>query len=191
MGLRNINTFAMVIASLLISGCDGGGNSGGGGAGGINCAAISGGGTQATQSVQCTGGACSGSNKDAAIDNNLGSFATLHLEPNAAGTVRLRATAQDGVVYPAGTPATVVYGIARSAGNSLNTAETISTYLDGVLQETGNASSTNGSTSGSKPAGRRGIGTVLQFDAIELIYAQSGGTATVDIQVYEFCTSFN
>lgn len=180
----------LVLPGLFACG-GGGGDDIGGAVVGINCAAISGGGTQATQSVQCTGAACAGNNKDAAIDNNLGTFATLQMGAGAVGRVRLRATAQEGIVYAAGTPAAVVYGIQRSQGTSQNTVETISTYLNGILQETGNASSTSGVTSGDKPAGRRAVGTSLPFDAIEFSYDQTGGTATVEVQVYEFCTSVN
>lgn len=180
----------LLLALTGLYACGGGGDDGGGPFGGINCAAISGGGTQATQSVQCTGAACSGNNKDAAIDNNLRTFATLRMPPGASGTVALRATAQAGVVYPAGTPAAVVYGLTRSGGNSTGTAQNIRTYLNGALQETGSIS-TSGTQGGDVPAGRRAIGTALPFDAIELSYLQSGGTADLEIQIYEFCTSNN
>lgn len=186
-----VRSTLLLLALSGVHACGGGGYNGGGAVGGINCAAISGGGTQATQSVQCTGAACSGNNKDAAIDNNLDTFATLQMGAGAVGSVRLRATAQEGIVYAAGTPAAVVYGIQRSQGTSQSTVETISTYLNGVLQETGNASSTNGVTSGDKPVGRRAMGTSMPFDAIEFSYDQAGGTATVEVQVYEFCTSVN
>ena len=181
---------APMCALFLIAACGGGGNDSSGNPFGINCTAISGGGTQATQSVQCSVANCTGNNKDAAIDNNLSSFATLRMEQNASGNVKLRATAQNGIVYPAGTPAAVVYGLTRTGGNSTGAVQTITTYLGGVQQETNNVGNSGGVQGGNETAGRRAMGTTLQFDAIELTYLQTGGAA-VEIQLYEFCTSTN
>jgi hypothetical protein len=179
-----------VTALLGLSACGGGGGGGGeDGGGGLNCAAITGGGAQALETLNCVG--CTVENRNAAIDGDLGSFATLYLPPNSSGNVALRATAQSGVVYADGTPAAVVYGIQRSDGNSLSTTQTITTYLDGVPQQTGNAGPNNGVDGGDQPVGRRAIGTNLPFDAIELTYAQSAGTADVAVRIYEFCTSVN
>ena len=186
-----MNTFriwacALATASLVSCGGGGGGNDD---FGGINCAGLTG--ATVSQSIQCNAGTCSGNYQDAAIDGDLGTYAVLDVGPNAAGSVHLRATAQDGVTYPAGTPAAVVYGIARTGGSSLNTAETISTYLDGVLQQTGSANTGFGSTNEGVEGGRRAIGTTMPFDAIEMTYTQTGGAADVEVQVYEFCTSTN
>jgi hypothetical protein len=165
-----------------------GGKNDNGTIGPINCTGLTG--ATATGSFACSIGACSVEFHDAAIDGDLGTYATLTMLPNTSGTMSLRATAQDGVSYPAGTPAAVVYGIARTSGDSLNTVESISTYLDGVLQQTSNVT-TNGTTSGDVDAGRRAIVTVQPFDAIEVTYSQSSGTAGVEVRAFEFCTSTN
>jgi hypothetical protein len=155
----------------------------------IYCAALTGG--TASAGAVCAGGTCSQNFSDAAADRDLDTYAILEMVDGASGNVRIRVTAQDGVTYPAGTPAAVVYGIARSAGDSLNTTETITTYLDGTLQETGPVNAANGTTSGDVDAGRRSITTSMPFDALEFTYAQTSGTADVQVHVHEFCTSVN
>jgi hypothetical protein len=175
-----------VIATLC--GCSSGGGGGGTNDLGINCAGLTGATAEAVTS--CAGG-CGGAFSDAAVDGDLGTYAILQLNSNAAGSLSIRATAADGVSYPPGTPAGVVYGIERSGGDSLNTTETISTYLDGVLQQTGNSNAPNTATNSDVAPGRRIMTTTLPFDAIEVTYNQTGGTAAVEVQVYEFCTSSN
>jgi hypothetical protein len=186
----SIRQAAASVAMLTLSACGGGGGNGGGGdtLPEINCEAISGGTAQAIAVENCS--ACGVSNAGAAIDNDLDTFAVLHMRAEATGTIGLRAVAQDGIVYPAGTPAAVVYGLSRNNGGSFNTAETISTYLDGVLQNTGTVSIA-GVDGGDRPLGRRATGTTKDFDAIEYTYAQTGGTTEVEIHVHEFCTSVN
>ena len=154
----------------------------------INCAGLTG--ATATGAFTCSVGGCTVDFHDAAIDGDLATYATLTMLPNTSGSMSLRATAPDGVSYPAGTPAAVVFGIERGSGDSLNTVETISTYLDDVLQDTGNVG-TNGTISGDREAGRSAIVTTKPFDAIEYTYAQGSGTAAVEVRAFEFCTSTN
>jgi hypothetical protein len=180
---------AALLASLSACGGEGGGDNNNGSIGRINCAGLTGG--TAAAGASCAGGTCSQTFTDAAADNDLNTYAILEMS-GASGSVHIRVTAADGVTYPAGTPAAVVYGITRSgSGESLNTTETITTYLDGTPQQTGNANITNGSTNSDVAAGRRAMATTLAFDAIEVTYAQTGGTGDVEMRVYEFCTSVN
>ena len=180
---------ATLVAGLVA--CTGDGSGGKDGIpdsiGPINCAGLTG--ATAESVVTCAGG-CGGDFSEAAVDGDLGTYAILQFAAGAGGSLSIRATASDGVSYAAGTPAAVVFGIERDDGNSLNTVQTISTYLDGALQETGNVS-TSGSTTGDRDAGRSAIVTTKPFDAIEYAYSQSGGTAAVEVQVFEFCTSTN
>lgn len=154
----------------------------------IRCAGLTG--ATATGSVACTAGECRVEFHEAAIDGDLGTYATFVVEPASSGSVSLRATAQEGTLYPAGTPAAVVYGSTRTGGSSVSPTETITTYLDGVMQET-QAFGTDGVMGGDDEPGRNVMSTNLPFDAIELGYVQSGGTAHVEVRIYEFCTSAN
>jgi hypothetical protein len=183
----------VVLSFVLLIGLPACSGDGGGGTpssiGPIHCAELSGG--TATVSLACTAGSCTSDFHEGAVDGDLDTYAILSMTPDSNGSVSIRSTAADGVTYPAGTPAAVVYGIKRGSANSLNTTETIRTYLDGVLQETGNAGPINVSFGGDTETGRRAIETQLDFDAIELTYTQTGGTADVEVQVHEFCTSVN
>ena len=185
--------FRMTVAATLIATLSACSSDGGDGTpspiGPIYCAALQGG--TASAGATCAGGICNQTFTDAAADRDLDTYAILEMNDGASGNVHITVEAQDGVTYPAGTPAAVVYGIARSSGNSLNTAEIISTYLDDTLQETAPANAANGSASGNQDAGRHAITTTLPFDAIEFSYAQASGTADVQVQVHEFCTSTN
>ncbi|MGH8481862.1 MAG: hypothetical protein ACRES8_05320 [Nevskiaceae bacterium] len=177
---------ALILLTAGLFACsDGGGNSD---SFGINCEGLSG--ATATASVACTAGSCSSDFQEAAVDGDLGTYAILSMAPASAGSVSIRSTAADGVTYPAGTPAAVVYGIQRD-GESLNAAGTLNTYLDGTLQETGNLTFNNGTTNEDVEAGRNAMNTNLDFDAIEVTYTQTGGTADLEVQVYEFCTTVN
>jgi hypothetical protein len=182
----------LVVATCIaaLSACSSGGGDGTPSPiGPIYCAALQGG--TASAGATCAGGVCNQNFADAAADRDLDTYAILEMNDGASGNVHITVEAQDGVTYPAGTPAAVVYGIARGTGNSFNTAETISTYLDDTLQETAPVRAANGSTSGNVEAGRRAITTTKDFDAIELSYTQTSGTADVQVQVHEFCTSTN
>jgi hypothetical protein len=178
-----------IALAASVCGCSSGG---GGGSpspiGPIYCAALTGG--TASAGATCAGGICNQTFADAAADRDLDTYAILEMNDGASGNVHITVEAQDGVTYPAGTPAAVVYGITRSAGDSYSTTETITTYLDDTVQETATFS-TNGTTNGNVEAGRSGIMTTLPFDAIEFTYAQTTGTADVEVQVHEFCTSLN
>jgi hypothetical protein len=189
--MNNARLAAVMLILAGLAACssdDDGGKNDNGTIGPIHCAGLTG--ATATGSFTCTIGACNVEFHDASIDGDLGTYATLTMLPNTSGTMSLRATAQDGVTYQAGTPAAVVYGIDRTDGDSLNTVESISTYLDDVLQETSNVT-TNGTTAGDVDAGRNAMVTTKPFDAIEFTYTQSSGTASVEVQAFEFCTSTN
>lgn len=181
-----VRSLILVALAATLSACSGGG--GGGNPLGIICEGLAG---AVPEGGSACAGNCSASFTEGAVDHDLDTYAILAAEDQASGSVRIRATARDGVTYAAGTPAAVVYGIVRTDGNSFGTTETISTYLDGVLQETGNADANTGVTSGERTTGRRAIGTNLPFDAIEFAYSQSGGIADVEVRVHEFCTSTN
>ena len=155
----------------------------------INCAGLTG--ATATGNVACTAGTCGVDFHQAAVDHDLRTYAVLTMTSNTSGSVSIRATAQEGVTYPAGTPAAVVYGIDRTEGNTIGNTVRITTYNDGALQESEQGGTTNGTGGGDEDAGRHAINTSLPFDAIELNYVQSGGTAGLEVQVYEFCTSTN
>lgn len=187
--MMRLQAFVTATWIATLSACSSGGGDGGGTPDfGINCAGLTG--ATAAAQTSCAGG-CGGAFSEAAVDGDLATYAILQLDSGAAGSLSIRATAADGVTYPAGTPAGVVYGIVRTGGDSVNTTETITTYLDGTPQQTGNTKPPSGSTSSDVEAGRRLMATNLPFDAIEVTYAQTGGTASVELQVYEFCTSSN
>ena len=169
---------ATLFASL--SSCGGGG----GDSLGIDCSSLSG--AEATSSNTCAGN-CNATYTGAAVDHDTGTYAILEAADSASGSVSIRATAPDGVTYEAGTPAGVIYGLTRSTGETLNSTEVINTYLDGALQEsnpTGGADNVSGT---DREVRLRRMETSLPFDAVELVYAQSGGTADVEIHVHEFC----
>jgi hypothetical protein len=172
-----------------LAACDSGGGKDGipDSIGPISCAGLTG--ASASITINCASG-CGVDFEESAMDGDLGSYAVLDFDTAAGGSVSLRSTAQDGVTYPAGTPAAVVWAIERD-GNSTSVVTTISTYLDGALQETGNAGGESAVDGFDREAGRSAIGTNLPFDAIEMTYGQSGSSGPIEVRVHEFCTSTN
>ncbi len=166
--------------ALILAGCSGSSDGSG------HCNAITGGATQVDAPGSCTG--CTATNPHLAIDGNTVSAATLVIETAGSGTMHLRAIAQDGVVYPAGTRLSV---FAESVFDGEATSHTVElrTYLDGVA--TGDSRQLTG-INGARGAGlardRYFLETNFPFDAAELAHTQSTSTGDITYQIYEFCT---
>lgn len=181
--MNNLRMLCLATASALAA-CGGSGpdNSAIGG----HCAAITGGGTTVARSGTCTN--CTGDNVPAAADGDVGSAAVLFHPSGAAGSNAVRVTAQEGVVYPAGTPAMVINAI-DFTGNSVSTSALLQTYLEGVPQESTTIGAINGVGGPDEGLARRGFTTSLPFDALEAQFQRSGGAGTVTLTVHEFCTN--
>lgn len=175
--------------STLVLGCGGGGKSDQERAAAISCQAVTGGGTSVSVTNTCTN--CSSSAEGAAIDGDSRSAARLAMNTAASGSIAIRVTAQDGVVYPAGTLAGLILQ-AQTDGNHTSQNFTVSTYLDGAATgDTAQVGPTNGVGGGSATnfgPQKGSTGTLLPFDAIEFAYTQTSGTDSITLSVYEFCT---
>lgn len=187
MMLRTPSRFLALTTALALSACGGGG---GGDSGNLlmGCSPITGGGTSTQQSVSPGCAGCGVNAPASAIDGSGVSFANLQMPAGAAGTVTLRAVAQNGVVFPAGTLAGMVHSI--SYGTSSALAISVRTYAMGVQQESFNFNSGAGS-SDMDPAqpGRVSFSTQTQFDAVELDFTRTGGTGEVNARVHAFCAN--
>ena len=176
-------------ASTVVLACGGGGKSDEERAAAISCQAVTGGGTRVSVSNTCTN--CSTSAEGAAIDGDSSSAARLVMNTAASGSIAIRVTAQDGVVYPAGTLAGLILQ-AQTDGSHTGQNFTVSTYLDGAATgDTAQVAPSNGVGSGSATnfgPQKGSTGTLLPFDAIEFAYTQTGGTDSITLSVYEFCT---
>lgn len=126
------------------------------------CDEITGGDTSVTYTAPPTCIICSEANGDAAIDGDQTSYATVDFTPGTDGPWTITAKAQPGVVYPQGKNAAVVL----SAPANLNyMSVTISTYLDGQVQDT-DCSQAESIQAGDRVA--LGITTKTPFDSVEL-----------------------
>jgi hypothetical protein len=164
-------SFLVGLAATLC-GCPGDGD------GSARCDSITGGGS----AVSSTGPA---SDAAAAADGSLNSYGALMLTA-ASQSGTLRATAQDGVVFPAGSRA----GVFASYLNQGSNATLIRTYLDGVLVETSVPGSTIFEpTEGGTPAHvYSGLVTSAPFDAVEFAETDNGSNGTAEYRVYEICS---
>lgn len=167
------------ITAFALSACGGGGSDDG-----ATCNSINGPGAQVTSS--CLG--CTISNPDNAADGDLDSAASAAaIAPASNVSVTIRATAQNGVVYPAGSIAGVFY---TPHGNVCdNCAITINTYMNGVLQDT-RSGTNNSSGHGSKAAYFTGMETLLPFNAVEIVDSGAAGSLESNalLDVYEICS---
>lgn len=176
------------LATSALSACGGGGGDGGNKDIAQGCSPIAGGGTSTSTSVSPACSGCNVSDAAQAIDGNSATFATLNMPANSAGSVTLRATAQDGVVFPAGSLAGMLHSI--SYGTSVGLAISVVTYAAGVQQEQFNFNSGSGSsTQDSSNPGRVSYTTTRQYDAVELNFTRAGGPGVVEARVHAFCSN--
>lgn len=143
--------------------------------------------------VNCPGN--SATNVKLAIDTNLDTAAGLTLfnssgDPTAqSGQISLIGKAQNGIVFPAGSKAGVIFGL--PIGGNVRYSATLNTYLSGTLQESdavvvGVAGATNGEIRyyGFTPANP----TTKSFDAVEIAITELTPNAERhDYRVFEFC----
>ena len=177
----------IALAAALLAGC-------GGGDGAVvdaleRCRAIQGGGTRASFSItpSCVG--CTVSEPQRAIDGDGGSYATLHMPAGSGGTVALRATAQTGTVFAAGSLAGFVAAV--TYGPSASAVTEIVTYAGGVEQER-IPLRIDGTGSASGPLDRPGYEAAQatrQYDAVEFSFTRSSGTGEMTTRVHAFCSN--
>jgi hypothetical protein len=172
--------------STALSACGGGGGNGSepGNPGETlpavgNCESITGGESQVS-SIATPGGSVL--YQELAIDGNFGTHAEMTAIPG--GTTSLRATAQSGIVFPAGTFAGITAVCEQESNGYLIT---ISTLLGGTPQES--------AVSACDPV-QQGFVTNKPFDAVQVdvqvppqthIYTCYPCAAERSLSVYEFC----
>ena len=184
--MRHHQAFIAAAAVALLSACSDGGSV-------VNnslqgCNSISGGGTRTSMSISPGCMNCNVAAAAQAIDGQVSSFATLNMPASSAGSVTLRATAQGGTVFPAGSPVGMVHSI--SYGPSVGLAISLVTYAGGVQQEQFNFNSGSGSSTQSPDApGRATFNTSRQYDAVELNFTRTGGSGVVEARLHEFCSN--
>lgn len=170
----------IVLLATALAGCGGGGAGGGGGAvTSAACDSITGGGS----TVSSTGPATDAAD---AADGSQYTYGILELT-STSQTGTLRATAQDGVVFPAGSRAGA---FAEYLNQGSSNVTSIRTYLDGVLVESSSpATSIFDPTDGGIPAAvYTGFVTSAPFDAVEFSEVDNGANGTAEYRVYEICS---
>ena len=176
--------FAISLVVALVAGCGGGGGSNSANTVSGSCTSISGG--ASTLTADCTG--CTVQDRRFAADGSLSSFAqAVSAAGSATANVTIRATAQSGVVFPAGSAPGVFFTPQRAP--CTNCAVTVTTYLSGAPQES-RPGSNNSSLSGDGASVYVGFTATLPFDALEV--TETGpvtpmGGAEI-FRVYELCS---
>jgi hypothetical protein len=186
MSCRNV----FILLAAVVSACTGGG--GGGGPSidnsvGAVCASISGGSSRLTSS--CNG--CAFSDTSAAADGDLFTAASVTVSAvSTAVTATIRATAQNGIVYPAGNQAGIFF--TDNSDVCGNCGVTINTYLGGQLQESDTGlSNSNVNGQGSRAEYFTSVNTTKPFDAVEVVYsgATTPGNSGTFLEVFEICSN--
>lgn len=178
---------SIAVAAALLAGCGGGDEAVADALG--RCGSIHGGGTRASFSVtpSCVG--CTVSEPQRAVDGDGGSYATLHMPAGSGGTVALRATAQSGTVFAAGSLAGFVAAV--TYGPSTSAVTEIVTYAGGVEQER-IPLRIDGTGSANGPLDRPGYEAAQaarQYDAVEFSFTRSSGTGEMTTRVHAFCSN--
>jgi hypothetical protein len=178
MTLRSCLLPAVLLAAPLLGACGSGGGSGGGG-GNVACDSITGGDSMVTS----TGPAA---NVGDAADGNLYSYGALQLT-TAEQSGSIRATAQDGVVFPAGSRAGVFTSYLNQGTSN---ATTLRTYLNGVPVETASplAWSFEPAYGGTGAEFYLSFETTQPFNAVEFAETDNGANGTAQYRIYEICS---
>ena len=175
---RSVANLTALSCGLLLASC-GGGAGGGLGGGGVSCDSITGG----AATVTSTGPAVDAGD---AADGNLYSYGALELTTlEQSGSIR--ATAQDGVVFPAGSRAGVFTSYLNQGTSN---ATTLRTYLNGVPVETASPLAVS-----FEPAyGSTGAEFYLSFETsqpfngVEFAETDNGANGTAEYRIYEICS---
>lgn len=155
-----------------------------------SCSFIAGGSTAIDISVAgCA--SCDVSNLAAAIDGDPTTFATISFPPGTGGVVALRATAQEGIAYPALSDPGAILSTSGSGETVINRDFSFTTYLQGV--PTGSSQDFGvdvGTGGGSSTPQRYGFSALPPgpFDAVELNVSFVAGLGEHAIHVHEFCS---
>lgn len=173
----NYKVASVVIFSAVLGACGGSGSGGDGRSAFLNCQSISGGGTSTQQGDNvCLG--CTVDNRGRAADGNFSTGASLHTPAGAAGSIYVRATAQEGIMFPGGSTAAAVISTGVLDGSI-----GIRTLSGGGDQED------RSTTSFTHTMGDRTLvyfETISGFDAVE--FELRGSAEAQSLTVFEFCS---
>lgn len=165
----------------------------------FSCAApMAGGGTQIDLTFPADCSDCSAGRLQRAIDGNANSAATLTMRMAELESTRVRVTAQDGMVFPAGGRAGATFRF--TGGQSLFQPVTpvwrivLRTYLDGVMNlnanETGSSFRTGPSEDGEGYRVYIYTPALQPFDAVEVEFQVETGGLEQSLELYEVCGDF-
>lgn len=183
--MQNLACALITSTVLLLQGCGGGGDdtTGGGGVDALCDSMVSVNPTvRFTASSAC--GTCASSSEAQSIDGNFDTKGSATFPNISGGTIELRATAQSGVVFPAGSSAGVVYGLTGT--NQVAMTLSIVTYLAGAQQQTYQIF-TSGSGGGDGSKKKTVFTSTMPYDAVALSYNRASGSAA-SLDAYEFCS---
>ncbi|HZP12452.1 MAG TPA: hypothetical protein VFB36_08535 [Nevskiaceae bacterium] len=189
MDITKLRGWSLALGCALLGSCLGGGGTedvGGGSAG--ECASITGGASHVTKNDNAGAGClgCSVSNEQMAADGDLSTAASVNA-PNSFADQgpSIRATAQSGIVFPAGQVAAVLFTPPVAGGlNPPAQAVTIATYLSGTFQESG-SSYLEGTESDGLTF--KGFVTSKPFDAVEIMVSDTEA-ALAPWSINEICS---
>ena len=170
----------------LLGACNDGDSNGDEASSATLCSYITGGGTTTQLTATCA--TCQLLDAANAIDGDPDTYATITLPAGASGSVALRATAQDGVVYPAGNDAGVILSFSASGDTFVNNGNELRTYLDGAPAGTKSGAEVTGCCGGGSSRPQRVSFTApAMFDAVEAGYTVGTNTTAKELRIHEFC----
>lgn len=149
------------------------------------CTSITGGNTIASAVSDCE--ACTTLYPNRAIDGDRSSSAQVLVAANVSGRNGVRATAQRGIVYPAGSRPGALIELTQGASVSKDTRGILRTYLNGRLQnqQVFDAGALDVNAVGSL-AGLPSLKATKPFNAVEVVF--EGAYTGYLIEVFELCS---
>lgn len=150
------------------------------------CTSITGGNSSASAISDCR--ACTTLYPDRAIDADPKTAAMVVVGVNDAGRSGLRATAQRGIVYPAGSRPGALIKVTKVGSVAQDTKGVLSTYLNGKLQDQ-RTFSAGGDTTVNGVGTLEGLNSLKAskpFNAVEVTF--SGVYTNYNLEVFELCS---
>lgn len=151
-----------------------------------DCTSITGGNTTASAIGDCA--LCTTLNPNRAIDGNQSTAASVVVPVNTDGRNGLRATAQRGIVFSAGSRPGALLKVTKSTSVAVNTQGILRTYLNGRQQDqatfvSGGIVDVNGV---GTLTGLANLKASKPFNAVEVVF--DGSYSGYNIEVFELCS---
>lgn len=144
---------------------------------------LAGGGTSVDSEIPPNCLNCSVISENSAIDGNPGTAASFFIPSTNASVVSIKAIAQQGVVFPAGSELGVLYGLPNGVTTGVFS---LNAYLDGTLVNSFQIQEGTEDQTPRSPTFSTASSTTGPFNEVELSFNKQSSARDAALDVYSF-----